>query len=216
MPYLGKDAGPAAAIVRLLRRRGSASIKEIETELGVTTTAVRLQLSNLQAEGIVGARLVREGVGRPHYEYFLTDKARGLFACYCDELALSLYEELLRDVGPAKVRELLDRVRQRLALQYAGEVEGRVLDERVARLASVLDARGIVTDVEPHADGFILSEYNCPYHELAQEHREICEMEQAMMAQVLAADVVLTQCMMDGHIGCQFHVSHPDSLRVAS
>ncbi len=208
MPYRGRDESPATAVIRLLQRRGSASIKEIEAELGVTTTAVRLQLSNLQAEGLVSARLVREGVGRPHYEYFLTEKARSIFACYCDELALSLYEELLADVGVAKVRELLRRVRDRLAARYAGQVQGTVLDQRVERLVSVLGEKGILTDVEPHPDGFILKEYNCPYHDLAQDHREICEMEQEMMARLLDADVSLVQCMMDGHAGCQFNVSH--------
>ena len=206
MPYLGREEGPAALVVRFLQKRGGASIKEIEAELGVTTTAVRLQLSNLQADGLVTSRLVREGVGRPHYEYHLTEKSRGLFPCYCDELSLSLYEELLREVGMVQVQQLLGRVRQRLAVRYAGQVAGSLLDQRIAQLASVLDEKGIVAEVEPHASGFFLREYNCPYHGLAQDHREICEMEQQMIAQVLNADVLLTQCMMDGHNGCHFDV----------
>ncbi len=216
MPYWGRDESSATAIIHLLQRRGSASIKEIETELGVTTTAVRLQLSNLQAQGLVDARIVREGVGRPHYEYFLTEKARETFACYCDELALSLYEELLKEVGVAKVRKLLKRVRDRLAEQYAGQVRGELLDQRIQGLASLLDERGILTDVEPYEGGFILKKYNCPYHDLAQGHREICEMEQEMIAQVLDADVSLTQCMMDGYTGCQFDVRSSASASVPS
>lgn len=208
MPYLGRDEGPAMAVIRLLQKRGSASVKEIEAALGVTTTAVRLQLSNLQAEGLVAARIVREGVGRPHYEYYLTEKARGLFACYCDELALSLYEELLNEVGAAKVKELLGRVRHRLALRYRGQVQGELLDQRIIQLAALLDQRGILADVEAHDEGFILREYTCPYHDLALEHREICEMEREMIAHVLGAEVSLTRCMVDGHIGCQFNVSY--------
>ena len=215
MPYLGREESPATAIIRLLQRRGSASVKEIEAELGVTTTAVRLQIANLQAQGLVDARLVREGVGRPRYEYFLTEKARQTFACYCDELALSLYEELLKEVGPAKVRELLGRVRDRLAEQYAAQIRGAVLDQRIQGLAALLDERGILTDVERYEDGFILREYNCPYHDLAQDHREICEMEQEVIARVLDADVSLTQCMMDGHPGCQFDVRQPAADSVA-
>jgi DeoR family suf operon transcriptional repressor len=208
MPYLGRDEGPAMAVIRLLQKRGSASIKEIEAALGVTTTAVRLQLSNLQAEGLVAARIVREGVGRPHYEYHLTEKARGLFACYCDELALSLYEELLSEVGAAKVKELLGRVRNRLVLKYRGQVQGALLDQRITQLADLLDQKGILTDVEVYDDGFILREYTCPYHDLALEHREICEMEREVIAHVLDANVSLTRCMVDGHVGCQFNVSH--------
>ncbi|MEZ4678839.1 MAG: methanogen output domain 1-containing protein [Caldilineaceae bacterium] len=56
-------------------------------------------------------------------------------------------------------------------------------------------------------DTFVLHTYNCPYHELAQDHREICEMDEAMLREVLGSDVNLTSCMMDGHQGCSFIVS---------
>ncbi|HEY66290.1 MAG TPA: ArsR family transcriptional regulator [Caldilineae bacterium] len=210
MPYLGKEESPAMAIIHLLQRRGSATVKEIEAELGVTTTAVRLQLSALQAEGLVAARTVRKGVGRPHYEYFLTEKASYLFVHYCDELALLLYEALLEDQGPEKVRKLLGRVRDRLAAQYGDQIQGTELRHRVEQLAAWLDSRGILTEVEPQDDKFVLREYNCPYPGLARQYREICEMEQQMIAQLLNADVSLERCMMDGNVGCQFTVSHQE------
>jgi len=197
---------PAGHIVEILQRNGPLSIKEIEERVGVTKTAVRQQLTSLMADGMVATRLVREGVGRPHYVYLLTDKAREVFADYCDELVLSLYEELLAEVGPAQVAVLLNRVGSRLATKYDQPLGGSRLGERVRSLASALDDRGILTDLHPTSSGFILKSYNCPYHELAQEHREICQMEQTMMSEVLAANVELTQCMMDGHRGCEFTV----------
>ncbi len=197
---------PAGHIVETLQRHGPLSIKEIEEQVGVTKTAVRHQLTSLMADGIVTTRLVREGVGRPHYVYLLTDKAREVFSCYCDELVLSLYEELLAAVGPAMVSLLLNRVGSRLAIKYGEQLRGTRLGERVRDLVSVMDDRGILTDLHTTADGYLLKSYNCPYHELAQEHREICTMEKTMMAVALEADVELTQCMMDGHRGCEFSV----------
>ncbi len=197
---------PAGQIVEILQRHGPLSIKEIEERVGVTKTAVRQQLTSLMADGMVDTRLVREGVGRPHYVYLLTEKAREVFADYCDELVLSLYEELLAEVGPAQVAVLLDRVGSRLATKYDQQLHGSRLGERVRSLASVMDDKGILNDFHSTSSGFVLKSYNCPYHELAQEHREICQMEQTMMAEVLAADVELTQCMMDGHRGCEFTV----------
>ncbi|MCC7353144.1 MAG: ArsR family transcriptional regulator [Anaerolineae bacterium] len=202
----GFNSTPAGQIVELLQRQGPMSVKDMETALGVTTTAVRQQIANLVAEGLVTSRVVREGVGRPHFAYSLTDKARSLFACYCDDLALSLYEELVKEVGPSKVNSLLERVGQRLAEQYAGQLKSTALRERVADFSQILQAKGILSDVSPTADGLILKAYNCPYYELAVEHREICSMEQDMMSRVLEADVALTHCMHDGHQGCQFVV----------
>ncbi len=54
----------------------------------------------------------------------------------------------------------------------------------------------------------VLHAYNCPYHELAQEHRAICEMDEEVMRKVLGSDVSLSACMMDGHRGCSFVVSN--------
>ncbi len=197
---------PAGNIVEILQRQGSLSIKAIEEQVGVTKTAVRQQLTSLMADGIVTKRLVREGVGRPHYVYVLTEKAREVFACYCDELVLSLYEELLAEVGSARIAVLLDRVGSRLATRYDEQLRGSRLSERIRSLASVMEEKGMLTDLHSTSQGFVLKSFNCPYHELAQEHREICQMEQTMMSSVLAADVELTQCMMDGHRGCEFTV----------
>ena len=68
--------------------------------------------------------------------------------------------------------------------------------------------QGVLTDVfAQENDTIILKTYNCPYHELAQEHREVCEMEQGMMSKVLGSEVNLSSCMMDGHSGCSFVVA---------
>ena len=55
-------------------------------------------------------------------------------------------------------------------------------------------------------DTILLRTFNCPFHELAHEHREICEMDTNMMRKVLGSDVSLSSCMLDGHAGCTFVV----------
>jgi predicted ArsR family transcriptional regulator len=46
---------------------------------------------------------------------------------------------------------------------------------------------------------------------LAQEHREICEMDRGMLEKVLGSDVRLSRCMMEGHTGCTFTVRHREA-----
>ncbi len=201
------DGSPGGQIIRLLQRHGALTIKDLRRELGMSDTAVRQQLAHLMAKGWVRTSVAERGnVGRPYHLYELSERARELFACYCEDLALNLYDELLAEQGPEVVRRLLARVGNRLAAQYRQQVRGQVLQERVFSFARVLDARGILSDVSQEADGIRLQEYNCPYHELAAAHREICAMEQTMMATVLDAEVELTRCMMDGHRGCSFTV----------
>lgn len=198
---------PAGQILEFLLRNGPASIKELEAVAGVTATAVRQQLASLAAEGLVAMRKERQGVGRPRNLYQLTERSHSLFACYSDELALDLMHELLETEGTDKLRYLLHRVGSKLALQYGRQIRGEALGDRVRDLSAVLDRRGIRVDLEHGDDVIILREYNCPYHDIASVHRDVCEMERSAFSQALGADVALHDCIQDGHHSCQFVVS---------
>ncbi|MEZ4736766.1 MAG: MarR family transcriptional regulator [Caldilineaceae bacterium] len=204
--YSNRDTA-AWQILEHMQRKGSATIKELEQLLGITTTAVRQHLATLQAEGYIERKAVHTGVGRPHHTYTITERVHELFACHCDDLALTLLEEVFALEGKERTNLLLTRVSNRLANRYTSSVRSGILQERVEELATALHQRGVLTDVKTDADDtIILHTYNCPYHELAQEHREICEMDKAMLRQVLGSDVSLTNCMMDGHHSCSFEV----------
>lgn len=203
-------SSPAWQVIEYLKRKGSATIKELEELLGITTNAVRQHLQSLQADGYIERTRVSVGVGRPHHAYSISAKAHELFACHCDDLALTLLEEVFDLEGPERAEILLGRVGNRLAQRYARSVRGEALQERVEQLADALHQRGVLTDIDVEDENVIvLHAYNCPYHELAQEHRSICEMDEAVMRQVLGSDVNLSACMMDGHRGCSFVVSKP-------
>jgi predicted ArsR family transcriptional regulator len=203
-------SSPAWQVIEYLQRNGSATIKELEELLGVTTNAVRQHLQALQADGYIERRQVNAGVGRPHHAYSISAKAHDLFACHCDDLALTLLEEVFALEGKERVDLLLGRVGDRLAQRYASSVRGVALQERVEQLAGALYQRGVLTDVNFEDENtIVLHAYNCPYHELAQEHRAICEMDEEVMRKILGSDVNLSACMMDGHRGCSFVVSKP-------
>jgi len=204
-----KQESPTWQILEYMQRKGSATIKELEELLNVTTTAVRQHLNTLQAEGYIERRRVLDaGVGRPHHAYFLTEKVREVFACNCDDLALTLLEEVFALEGKERTAMLLARVGGKLANRYAQSVRATALQARVQELAGALYDKGVLTDVmASDSDTIILKTYNCPYHELAQEHREICDMDEDMMRKVLGSEVNLSSCMMDGHAGCSFVVT---------
>jgi DeoR family suf operon transcriptional repressor len=200
------DRSPAGQILKLLQQQGSLSIKEIETALGVTTTAVRQQLTVLQVEGLVSTTMVREKRGRPHAVYNLSDKGQALFAQGYEDLALVLLKEVLGLEQPESVRQLLQRVSTRLGEQYAEQMNGAALAERLQALVSVLEQRGISSKIEEEDGAFVLTEYSCPYYGLAREHREVCDMEIEAIEQALGSEVTLCQSQLDGHHGCQFQV----------
>ena len=68
----------AGRVLKSIQVRGRASIKDVAKDLGVTASAVRMQLTPLQARGAVRAEKVRDGVGRPRYIYSVTPDAHGM------------------------------------------------------------------------------------------------------------------------------------------
>lgn len=202
----GFSATPAGRVLRVIQSRGRATVKDLASELGVTSSAVRLHLSQLQARGVVRADKVHVGVGRPHYVYSVTSHAHNLFPTDYADLARLLLDEVASRDGADALQDVLGRVGDGLASMYRDRVAGRALADRVAAWAELLDQRGVVVHIERAGDGFLLREYGCPYHGLAGENRAVCEMERQVMARLLESGVSLTECVLDGYGGCQFAV----------
>lgn len=197
---------PAGRVLKAIQLRGKASIKDVAADLGVTSSAVRLHLTQLQASGAIRAEKVREGVGRPYYVYSVTPQAHNLFYKDYGDLARLLLEEVSETQGPDALQGVLRRVGDRLADVYRDQVWGLELADRVRSWAELLDQRGVPVELERTETGYVLKEYGCPYQNVAAENRAVCEMEQMVMARLLESGVKLTQCVLDGHRGCQFTI----------
>jgi DeoR family suf operon transcriptional repressor len=197
---------PAGQVLSILQRYGTVTIKDLETSLGVTATAVRQQIAGLLADGHIQQESARAGRGRPKHVYSLTPKGRSLFPHHYDEFTNSLLREILLSEGPAKVQELLGRMGQRMAAQYETQLTGLSSNERATKLTELLNAKGILAEVKFGPDGIVFHEYSCPYYELARENRAICDMEEDMIASAVRQPVELVSCTLDGHHGCQFRI----------
>lgn len=200
---------PAGRVLKAIQLRGKASIKDVAADLGVTASAVRLHLTQLQASGAIHADTVSEGVGRPYYVYSVTPQAHNLFYKDYGELTRLLLEEVADTQGPDALQRALRRIGDRLADTYRDQVRDQELAERVQAWARLLDQRGVSVQIVPTDEGFVLQEYGCPYQNVAVENRAVCEMERQVMARLLESGVKLTQCVLDGHRGCQFTIIEP-------
>ena len=196
--------GPALDILKLIQRRGPQSIKSLETELGVTTNAVREQVQHLLSEGLIRTDKVRRGTGRPAHFYSLSEKARELFPQAYDVLLKLLIEEIAKEDGPARAQQLLNTVGERLAEDVVGSERGATLRRQIEIVAAALSQRGMPISISEEVDVVALHEWSCPYYSLAREHAGVCEMEQHMLEHALGAKVTITERMIDGHASCRF------------
>lgn len=219
------EGSPRAEVLRFIQRQGSASVKELEAAMGVTTTAVREQVANLLNEGFLQATRVRGEIGRPYYVYSLTTKAQELFPKDYATLALLLLEETLAMQGSEGLRALLNRVSRRMAEKFDGQTEGKELAQKLLGLVGTLGEQGMEVSMlsvqageEQEKSDFVLKMHACPYFDVAKSHREICEMEQEMLADLLGpgVGVKLAGRIVDGQWACDFHVSPLPADRAAN
>lgn len=205
MTVIGFVAGsPAAIILQHLQRQGHATIKELEEVLGVRTTAVREHLAHLQTAGLIAPSTVRRGAGRPHFVYTLTEKAQSLFPKHYDLLINLLLHAIVEEDGRERVEQLLDRVSRQLARDYAERVSGPDVQARMVELRALLELQGIPAEIEHSGETIRL--FACPYYDVAQEHPDVCMMDQHMLERVIGTEIELEASIRQGHHTCRFAV----------
>ncbi|MSR60691.1 MAG: DeoR family transcriptional regulator [Planctomycetaceae bacterium] len=188
-----------------MHQLGHCSIQELCDASHVTATAVRQRLNRLQSLGLVSRETVRQGRGRPHHAYVVTESGLRQLGDNYSELALLLWTELRR-IEDTQVREtVVNRLRDAFARRYGAEVTGQTLAERLEQLRGALSQRGFHVELDMRNGLPILRENNCPYHDLAAIDNGICALEQQVFERILGVPLVLAQCSRDGDRCCEFH-----------
>jgi len=203
-------------LLDLIRRHGPLSVAEMASRQGVTATAVRNRLTRLVGSGMVERRTEHGGRGRPKHTYQASAAAHKRLGQNYADLAVILWDEMMRSVEDRKLRRVLfGRITERLAELYRAQVTGVEWERRMVQLGSVLHDRGIETEVTRSDGGSmpILKQHSCPYYELAEADRAICAMERKMFEKVLGRSLRLSQCRLDGHRSCDFEPKQVVGLR---
>jgi predicted ArsR family transcriptional regulator len=200
---------PPSKILAYLQRHGEATIRELEHLLEISTTAVREHLTHMEARGLIGTRLARQGPGRPKLVYSLRPRAHELFPKEYGTLIKLLLRELASRQDSQQLQSLLDAVGSRLAHEYGIQIGAGSVEERLSRLQTALAERGIPADLQTSQPGIEL--FACPYHDVAREHPEICAMERRMFEQILGSTVQLNGTIREGKRSCYFVVNQRPS-----
>lgn len=204
---LADNEAPDRPLLDLIRRRGPLTVLEMAAEFGVTPTAIRNRLIRLMGAGLVERKTESAGRGRPHHTYQASAAALSRLGQNYAELALALWEEMMRTVEDRKLRRLLfQRVTDRLAELYRTQVTGEAWEGRLVQLGSLLHDRGIEAEVVYREGGTqpLLRQYSCPYFELAETDDSVCALERKMFEKVLGHGLKLSSCRLDGDRACEF------------
>jgi predicted ArsR family transcriptional regulator len=199
-------------IVESLKRHRARTATELSAEHGVTPNAVRQHLSRLERDGLVSEQARRLGRTKPTLVYTLTEEGERLFPQRYPLLLNVLLDELAREDGPGRLKELFSNIGRRSAQRHAGRFAGKELPEKVAELAKFLRERGVVVEYEKTDSGYAFREYNCPFKDTVTTHPEICSMVHTLMEEVLPGKPLQVSSISRGDDRCEFELAAPKNL----
>jgi predicted ArsR family transcriptional regulator len=197
----------------LMRRNAELGIGQLASGLGITATAVRQRLNRLMRHGLVerfSARQEEDGHGlrgRPSHRYRLTETGRRQAGDNFGDLAVALWKEIRAIKDPEVRRGLLERLAATLADSYEPQVAGESAEDRMHSVSRLLSERGVPFSVDKVAGLPVLVAEVCPYPGLPEHDRSLCAMERMLFSKLVAQDVRLTGCRLDGANCCTFEMS---------
>lgn len=195
-------------ILEILSQRGPLPIDDIArlTHRSVMTT--RYHLGLLIHDGTILTRpLSRPAtVGRPQMLYALADRAHNQLPKQYDTLALNLLDEVMRVLGEKEERALLRRVGKRLANSAPPLRRAARLETRLKRATNFLNQRGYLADWQRTNGEYTLNICNCPYRQVVLTHRHVCNMDIALVGELLNVPMKMSHCIAHQDSKCVFVV----------
>lgn len=217
---LGPGLGESQrTLLDLLKRRGEATLAELETGLDLARETLRDHLKALAAEGLVErAGLRRRGPGRPQVVYRLSSSGQELFprreGRLLRELATFLLSRGHSELLQTFFEERVGRKRDELQRRVAG-LEGV---ERFREVAKILSEEGFLAEVTEDGSGdrFHLRLCHCPLREIVAVSHLPCRAEMALVEELLGESLRRESFIPHGGSSCTYVLqpgpskSHPE------
>lgn len=197
-------------IVERLKLFPASTSGDVADALGVTPSAVRTQLGELESLGLVDSQPTdAAGRGRPSQAWSLTDLAAELFPDRHDELTVGLIEAVRAAVG-------VDGLEQVLAARneaQLSELEAKMpangdIEARAEALAAHRSAQGYMAELTATDDGLVLTEHHCPVCAAATACQGLCRDELTLFRDALGsgAEVEREQHLLSGDARCVYRI----------
>ncbi|WP_305907951.1 HTH domain-containing protein [Methylomarinum sp. Ch1-1] len=192
----------------LMKNRTGLSIDEIANALDISRTAVQQHFVAIENESYIKKNTLNKTAGRPVTIYVITDKGINYFPkqyAWFSELILS---DLQDEISPERFRGYMQRLGIRLAEKLRDRFEGKNLEKRLEELLVIMTDLGYQVETTDNGDPdhIHMQAHNCVYHDLAQQHQEICQFDIALMSNLLDRNVELLTCMAKGDCTCRFNI----------
>ncbi len=193
-------------ILQTLLRHPRITINEIAEAVGINAISVRHHLSNLEKEGLISAEEERHGVGRPRLMYSLTEDGMERFPTKYLRLTTRLLAQMKETLPAPAVANLFSQVAEDMAKDYAEQMKGLSMEERLDFVKDMLAQEGFTVEWEKKGKEYQIHEITCPYYQIGIAHPEVCTVDQTLISKMLALPANKVQCVLNGAAHCTYVV----------
>lgn len=193
-------------ILQTLLRKPKLTINDLAEAVGINAISVRHHLSNLEKEGLIAADEERHGVGRPRLVYSLTEDGMERFPTKYLRLTTRLLAQMKETMPGPMVAQLFNQVAEDLANQYAADIKGLNMEERLDFVKELLAQEGFTVEWELKDGQYEIHEISCPYYQIGVAHPEVCTVDQTLISKMLAVPANKVQCILNGGAHCTYVV----------
>ena len=176
-------------IVTLLRA-GALTAEDIAMTLGLTRSAVRLQIAAMARDGVVSKVGKRPGTTRPSHLFELTAEAEHFLSKAYVPLLTHLVDVFAASMSAQQVETLLRRTGSALANEISrGRITPGGLKQRVARASELMNEHfGALTHVDGNG-GIRIRGAGCPLSALTGKHPGVCLAVETFVSEIVGVPV---------------------------
>ena len=176
-------------IVTLLRTVGRTA-DDIATELGLTKSAIRVQIAAMERDGVVAKVGKRPGTTRPSHIYELTSEVEQLLSKAYVPVLTHLVETFAAALPAHEVESLLRTAGKGLAKELAREkrISGELRSRAAAASELMNEHLGALTQVEGNG-AIVIRGAGCPLAALTGKHRGVCLALESLVTEIVGVAV---------------------------
>ncbi len=199
-------------ILQTLLNNPNSTINALASAVDINSISVRHHLTNLQAEGLVVAREVRHGVGRPKLVYSLTETGAEKFPTRYLKLINLLFIKLKDKLSPEELRILLSQVAKEIAGDQAKKMSTLTVEAKLDELQTFLTNEGFTIEWEKEGETYVVNEIACPFYHISGDHPEICRIDEEIISTLLSSPVKKGKCVVKGDTFCSYILDNSEKM----
>lgn len=163
-------------VLEIIKKKGSVSVKDLTSELGITPMGIRGHLLKLEKEKLIQSHTEKIKMGRPRQLFTLTELGEQEFPKKYEEFALDLLGSLEEMSGRESVDKLFLLKKIKTIERYQKRLTGKEKEEKVIGYAALLTEDGYMAESGKITENeYYVTVNNCTIRTISESYAICCQ-----------------------------------------